>query len=122
MYNFHTSGWIVFKSPTHEDRLQVLEGGPYSRAGRQLHLKPIPRFFSFEEKEMTIFPVWVKIHRWSLELWHKKAISKFVSRIGSPECTDAITCRKKSLSYARVLIHIDATKELKRELTIGLPT
>lgn len=122
LYNFHNSGWIIFKFPTNEDRLQVLNGGPYSRAGRQLHLKPIPKFFSFDPKEMTVVPVWVKIHDWPLDLWHKKALSKFASKLGSPDCTDALTCLKKSVSYARVLVHIDATKELKKEITIRLPS
>lgn len=122
MYNIHSSGWILFKFATDEDRQKVLNGGPYSQSGRQLHLKPISKYFSFDAKEMSIVPVWVKYHNWPLEFWNKNALSKFSAQIGSPECTDALTCLKKSVSYARVLLHIDATKELKKEITTRLPS
>lgn len=122
MYNFHHSGWMVFKFSTNEDRQKVLKGGPYSRMGRQIHLKTIPKYFGFDSNEMTIVPVWVKLHDWPFEFWNEKSLSEFSSMLGFPECTDGFTCMKRSISHARVLIHIDATKELKKEMLTKLPS
>jgi len=51
----HRTGWIVFKFQTEEDRMKVLNGGPYFAYGRNLMLKVMPRCFRFGNEGLLIF-------------------------------------------------------------------
>lgn len=85
-------------------------------------MKAIPKSFSFSAEEMTIVPVWVKIHNWPMEHWNSKTLSKFATRLGSPDSTDGFTKEKLGISYVRILIHMDARKEFKEVITTKLPS
>ncbi|GJU68679.1 RNA-directed DNA polymerase, eukaryota, reverse transcriptase zinc-binding domain protein [Tanacetum coccineum] len=67
--------------------------------------------------------VWVKINNVPLEAWSAKGISALASGLGKPILMDtmiATMCHKGigSLGYARVLVEMDAAKELKTETEI----
>jgi len=118
----HRSGWIVFKFQSEEDRLSVLNGGPYFIYGRSLLLKNMPRCFRFGGEEFATVPVWVQLPDLPLECWNARALSKIASRIGKPITTDKMTLTKERLSFARVMVEVDASKELVSSLEIKLPT
>jgi len=118
----HRSGWIIFKFKTEEDRLTVLNGGPYFIYGRSLMLKNMPRCFRFGGAEFATVPVWVQLPDLPLDCWNARALSKIVSRIGKPITTDKMTLTKERLSFARVMVEVDASKELVSSLEIKLPT
>lgn len=116
----HASGWIIFKFNSDEDRVAVLHGGPYRDGSLQQHIRNMPKYFHFETKEMCTVPVWTKLNNWPLIYWNEKALSKCATRLGTPVCSDGMTCEKKRLSYARILINVDASKPLKKELRLKL--
>ena len=118
----HRSGWIVFKFDTLEDRLSVLNGGPYFIYGRNLMLKNMPKCFRFGGEEIAIVPLWVQLPGLPLDCWNVRALSKIVSRIGKPITTDRLTHTKERLSFARVLVEVDASKELVTSVEMKLPT
>ena len=119
---FHRSGWIVFKFLSEEDRMSVLNGGPYFAYGRNLMLKPMPKCFRFGGEDFANVPVWVKLPDLPLECWNERALSKIVSRVGKPITTDKLTRTKERLSYARVMVEVDASKKLVTAVEIRLPT
>jgi len=118
----HRSGWIVFKFQTEEDRMKVLNGGPYFAYGRNLMLKVMPRCFRFGDEEVTKFPVWIQLPDLPLDCWNVRALSKITSRIGKPISTDKMTRTKERLSFARVMVEVDASKEPVKSVEISLPT
>ncbi|GKC89275.1 zinc knuckle CX2CX4HX4C containing protein [Tanacetum coccineum] len=73
-----------------------------------------------EPKKMTI---WVKIINVPLEAWCVKGISALASSLRKPMLMDTMTanmCHKGigNLGYARVLVEMDAAKEIKNEIEI----
>ena len=118
----HRSGWIVFKFQSEEDRMSVLNGGPYFAYGRNLMLKLMPRCFRFGGEDFATVPVWVKLPDLPLDCWNDRALSKIVSRVGKPITTDKLTRTKERLSYARVLVEVDASKDLVTSVEMRLPT
>ena len=120
-YWIHRSGWIVFKFKSEEDRLSVLNGGPYFIYGRSLMLKNMPRCFRFGGEEFATVPVWVKLPDLPIDCWNARALSKIASRIGKPITTDKMTLTKERLSFARVMVEVDASKELVSSVEIKLP-
>ena len=118
----HRSGWIVFKFQSEEDRLKVLNGGPYFAYGRNLMLKLMPRCFRFGGEDFATLPVWVQLPDLPLDCWNERALSKIVSRVGKPITTDKMTRTKERLSFVRVMVEVDASKDLVTQVELRLPT
>jgi hypothetical protein len=68
-----------------------------------------------------MIPVWVKLRSLPLELWNQRALGKIFSKVGKPICTDQLTASRGRISYARVLVEVDAAKELVKEVSFKLP-
>ena len=58
------------------------------------------------------------MHSLPLYLWGDNTLGKIVSAIGNPIVTDECTASKLRVSYARILVEVDITKELPQEITI----
>ncbi|GKC33677.1 RNA-directed DNA polymerase, eukaryota, reverse transcriptase zinc-binding domain protein [Tanacetum coccineum] len=76
-----------------------------------------------ERMEPKKLLVWVKIVNVPLEAWSIEGISALASSLGKPIMMDTMTanmCYKGvgKFEYARVLVEIDAEKEIKREIKI----
>ncbi|KAJ6287682.1 hypothetical protein OIU76_030636 [Salix suchowensis] len=108
----HESGWLIYKFKNEDDKLVVLQGGPYLVFGRPLMLREMPEFFNFNSAEMSTIPVWVKLPNLPLRCWSENCLSKIASVIGNPNECDMLTSSMTRLSYARVLVEIDFRKKL----------
>lgn len=120
-FSLHKSGWLVFKFGNEENRLKVLEGGPYMIYGRPLILKNMQPLFEFGACTATVIPSWVLLPGLPIDLWNNRALDKIGSRVGTPLCTDRMTGLKERISYARVLVEVDIGKDLVAEVPIKLP-
>lgn len=67
---------------------------------------------------MRVLPIWVLFPQLPLVYWGDMSIGKIASAIGNPLLTDECTSKKLRVSYARVLIEVDVTKELKQHIII----
>nr|GEY26736.1 RNA-directed DNA polymerase, eukaryota, reverse transcriptase zinc-binding domain protein [Tanacetum cinerariifolium] len=68
-------------------------------------------------------PVWVKLYNVPLEAWFGEGLSAIASSIGKPIVMDSMTASMCSngmgrFEYARVLVEIDAKKEVKEEIEL----
>ena len=118
----HRSGWLVFKFQSEEDRRKVLEGGPYFAYGSNLILKSLPRCFRFEGEDVSSVPIWIKLPGLPLDCWNARALGKIVSKVGKPISTDKLTLSKERISFARVLVEVDASEDIISEVEVRLPT
>ncbi|KAJ6976309.1 hypothetical protein NC653_031983 [Populus alba x Populus x berolinensis] len=59
-FTIHDSGWLIYRFTREEDKLFVLNGGPYLVYGKPLILRLISKFFYFSSEEMSKVPVWVR--------------------------------------------------------------
>jgi len=55
----HDSGWLIHTFSSEDDKLAVLNGGPYSVFGRLFILKTMLEYFYFTTTNMTTMSVWV---------------------------------------------------------------
>lgn len=65
---------------------------------------------------MTSFrtlPIWVKFPELDLQFWTPRLLSRIASIIGEPKGVDKLTKDRVRLSYARLLIEVNAGKPLK---------
>ncbi|KAL2474505.1 Uncharacterized protein Adt_35241 [Abeliophyllum distichum] len=119
-YHTHSSGWLVFKFEDDASRERVLNGGPYFVFGRPLLLKVMPKCFEFDDEEISKIPVWVMLPGLPLNYWNPKGLGMIASKIGKPLSMDNLTHTKGRLSYARILVEVDASVELVRSVSIRL--
>nr|GEZ68719.1 hypothetical protein [Tanacetum cinerariifolium] len=84
-------------------------------------------FFKFNNEEEAVepskVPVWVKVYNVPLEAWFVEGLSAIASSIGKPIVMDSMTAIMCSngmgrFEYARVLVEIDAKKEVKEEIEL----
>src|SRR4051812_36217748 len=74
--------------------------------------------FNLKRDMMRTLPLWVKLPKFPLHLWGAKSLCKIGSAIGVPLVTDECTANKLRVSYARILIEVDVTKEMVKEIAI----
>ncbi|XP_058784779.1 uncharacterized protein LOC131659635 [Vicia villosa] len=118
---YHDEGYFLIRFRTRKDRDDVLKGGPYS-----VYKKPVLLFewspnFNVKEDILRVIPIWVIFPQLPLNLWGDESIGKISSAIGKPVMTDECIARKLRILYARVLIEVDVTRELKSEITVWNP-
>jgi len=121
-YYAHSSGWLIFRFENEVDRDRVMAEGPYFVFGRPLMLKIMPSCFEFDDKDVSLMPVWINLPGLPLDCWNSVILSKICSKIGKPLTTDHLTASKERVSYARILVEIDASRELVRSVHMRFPS
>nr|GEU85616.1 hypothetical protein [Tanacetum cinerariifolium] len=101
----------------------VIEKEPWMIRNKPLFIQKWSSEIGMQKVEPRKMPVWVKINNVPLEAWSVKEISALASGLGKPILMDTMIakmCHKGigSLEFARVLVEIDAAKDLKKEIEI----
>ncbi|KAL0420291.1 UNVERIFIED_CONTAM: hypothetical protein Slati_3052000 [Sesamum latifolium] len=120
-FHQHDSGWLIFRFARDEDRQRVMAGGLYFVYGRPILLKIMPDCFEFKEDDISSTPVWAILPSLPLECWHPNALGKIGSRLGTPIAMDSLTMTMERVSYARILVEVDASKKLVDEVEFHPP-
>lgn len=84
-------------------------------------LKCMPSCFDFDDHELLHIPLWITFPGLPLECWNAKVLSKIASKVGTPITTDEMTESKKRVSYARILVEVDVSKELTKIVPLRMP-
>ncbi|KAL0287459.1 UNVERIFIED_CONTAM: hypothetical protein Sangu_2690100 [Sesamum angustifolium] len=81
----------------------------------------MPDCFEFKEDDISLTPVWATLPSLPLECWHPNALGKIGSRLGTPIAMDSLTMKMERVSYARILVEVDASKKLVDHVEFILP-
>ncbi|XP_022019351.1 uncharacterized protein LOC110919387 [Helianthus annuus] len=120
-------GFFFFKFKTKEGMDQMLEDGPWMIRNVPIILKEWAASIKLEKEDIKAIPVWVKMHEVLLAAYTEDGLSLLASKIGVPKMLDSYTatmCAESwgRSSYARALIEIQAGAELKRSVTVAIPS
>ncbi|KAL0362185.1 UNVERIFIED_CONTAM: hypothetical protein Scaly_1173700 [Sesamum calycinum] len=94
-FQLHDSGWLIFRFAKDEDRQHILAGGSYFIYGRPLLLKNMPGCFEFKKDDISLTPV--------------------------PIAMDSLTMKVERVSYARILVEVNASKKLVDHVEFIIP-
>ncbi|KAL0364404.1 UNVERIFIED_CONTAM: hypothetical protein Sangu_0538000 [Sesamum angustifolium] len=72
----------------------------------------MPHCFDFKEDSISLTPVWATLPSLPLECWNANALGKIGSKLGTPIAMDSHTLKMERVSYARILVEVDASKPL----------
>ncbi|KAL2238065.1 UNVERIFIED_CONTAM: hypothetical protein Sindi_0998200 [Sesamum indicum] len=81
----------------------------------------MPEYFEFKEDDISLMSIWATLPSLSLECWHPNAFGKIGSRFGTPIAMDSLTMKMERVSYARILVEVDASKKLIEQVEFVLP-
>ncbi|KAK4727179.1 hypothetical protein R3W88_032096 [Solanum pinnatisectum] len=79
-------------------------------------IKPWAHDFNLKEEVLRTIPLWVKLPNLPLNCWTTTTLSKIGSGLGKPLCADACTSNVERISYARLLVEIDVTQQMKEKI------
>lgn len=111
--HLHPSEWIIFKFLSESDRTNVVNGGPYRIYNRPLLIRDMPKEFTFGDDLLFKVPIWIQFPNLPIDYWTDEGLSKIGSMIGNPLASDSLTRSRDHLAYARILVEIDVSKDLK---------
>lgn len=105
---------VRFKSI--EDRDEVLYSGPHVMNNKPIIVKVWFADFDFNKEVLQTISVWVKYPNLLLNCWENKSLRRISSGLGIPLYADTCTTQIDQISYARVLVEVNVTKELPRSI------
>lgn len=118
---YFKKGWYYFKFANETDCLSILHGGPWIFGNSTLLLKQWTPDFCSHLDSVKVIPVWTLLNDLDPCFWSHSALSKIASIIGKPLFADPYTTDKTRISFARVLIDIDVSKDLPSSIKIDTP-
>ncbi|KAJ0813964.1 hypothetical protein HanPSC8_Chr17g0779781 [Helianthus annuus] len=123
----NANGFFFFKFKTKEGMDKLVEDGPWLIRNVSIILKEWSASVKLEKEDIKAIPVWVKMHEVPLAAYTEDGLSLLASKIGVPKMLDSYTatmCAESwgRSSYARALIEIHAGAELKRSVTVAIPS
>ncbi|XP_058762303.1 uncharacterized protein LOC131635682 [Vicia villosa] len=118
---YNEEGYFLIRFKTRIDRDAVLMRGPYTIFKKPILLHEWSPKFTLQDDVLRVLPIWVIFQQLPLYFWGPQSIGKIASAIGKPIMTDECTAKKLRVSYARVLIEVDVTQELKHQILIRGP-
>nr|XP_016448534.1 PREDICTED: uncharacterized protein LOC107773643 [Nicotiana tabacum] len=117
----HAEGYCIFRFNSEEDKELVIQSGPYSYRNKPMVLKPWEIDFSFSNDVLSTIPVWIRFPGLPVGYWSTDVLSKLASAVGRPLYTDKITAHYEKISFARVLVEVDAAHPLPDQIHIDTP-
>ncbi|XP_070026484.1 uncharacterized protein [Nicotiana sylvestris] len=117
----HDDGYYIFQFESEEDKVCIIQNGPYTFRNRPMILKQWSPEFQLHKKAMRILPIWVCFPGLPLLYWSEENLGRIASFLGKPMCTDVLTAKGEKISYARVLIEMDITQILPESINVEVP-
>lgn len=114
----HDDGYFIFRFLDDEDKLKVLEYGPYTFNNRPMILKQWEPDFDISKETNRIVPTWVILPGLPIQYWTTENLGRITSYLGKPICTDKLTAQGDRISYARILVDIDISQPLPEYVLI----
>nr|XP_009591529.1 uncharacterized protein LOC104088537 [Nicotiana tomentosiformis] len=118
---FHNDGYFVVRFNSIEDRDEVMYSGPHMLNNKPIIVKMWSANFDFNKEVLQTILVWVKYPNLLLNCWENRSLSRISSGLRIPLYVDACTTQVDRISYARVLVEMDVTKELPRSIKVTDP-
>nr|GEV56214.1 hypothetical protein [Tanacetum cinerariifolium] len=109
------------------DRLDaMLEKGPWFIRNNPLIMNKWHPDKNLMKEDISIVPVWVKLHGVHVTAFSEDALSAIVTKLGTPLMLDFYTCDMcmqswGRSSYARAMIELRADLELKDNIVVVMP-
>ncbi|XP_021767734.1 uncharacterized protein LOC110732124 [Chenopodium quinoa] len=115
---WHDNRYFLIKFQNFDDMNVVLNASPHMFFGKAAIVKPWSKKFDFHAEILRTVPIWVKLPNLPLNCWGVDTLSRLGSVLGVPLCADECTSKHLRVSFARLLIEVDVTKTLPKNIYV----
>ncbi|GKD40438.1 RNA-directed DNA polymerase, eukaryota, reverse transcriptase zinc-binding domain protein [Tanacetum coccineum] len=117
-YVISENGIFLFKFQDKEGIKEVINNGPWMVNSKPMFMQKLNIDMCLDKVEPKKLPVWIKLMNIPMKAWSVKRISAIASSVGKPIIMDEITTKMcltgiGRIGFNRVLVEIDADKEVK---------
>ncbi|XP_043696883.1 uncharacterized protein LOC122647587 [Telopea speciosissima] len=116
--NLLESGIFIFCFNLENDKVKVLEGGPWYVQRRPMILRPWSPEACLQRVDLCSVPIWVSLPNLPFHFWSSEALSSIGSVIRKPIMTDKMTRSMERLSYARMCVEVSADNDLPSSIPV----
>ncbi|KAH0653299.1 hypothetical protein KY289_030977 [Solanum tuberosum] len=118
---YHNDGYFLVRFVSLDDRDEVLYSRPHMLNNMPIIAKTWSPDFDLSKEVLQTIPIWVKFPNLPLNCWGIQSLSRISSGLGLPLYADECTTNVARISFARVLIELDITKELPLSVRVEDP-
>ncbi|XP_019256828.1 PREDICTED: uncharacterized protein LOC109235244 [Nicotiana attenuata] len=118
---YHNEDYFIIRFISSEERDRILYSGPHTINNRPIIMKAWLEEFNLHDEVLKTIPLWVKLPNLPVNWWSMTALSKIGSALGNPIYVDECTTDAVRVSYARLLVEMDITKPLPRQIKLQDP-
>ena len=111
-------GYYCLFFPSRDDMSRAWSGGSVNFKPGTLRLQQWEPDFCPEKQVRKTAQVWVQFYGLTLDYWHTDILLAIAKGVGVPLRIDQATANKDLGIYARVLVEVDFSKDLRYELNI----
>ncbi|GKC26645.1 hypothetical protein Tco_1033939, partial [Tanacetum coccineum] len=120
------NGFFFFQFSSRDGTEKVLENGPWLIRLVPIILNVWTPTSKLKREEITMVPVWVKLHNVPIVAYSEIGLSLLTTTLGKPIMFDGYTSNMcvnswGINSYARALIEVSAEKELMESIVMAIP-
>jgi hypothetical protein len=115
------NGFYLVQFELEEDCNKILDGGPWLMDGKFIIMKKWNSTIKYEKDLLLSIPIWVRFPNLNFAYWNHISLCKIASIIGRPIAMDEHTKNRSRISFARMLIEVDASFKFESEVQIQLP-
>ncbi|XP_009597033.1 uncharacterized protein [Nicotiana tomentosiformis] len=115
---YHNNDCFVVRFTCMEDRDVVLYSSPYTINNIPLIVKPWSGNFDLDKEVLSTILLWVRLPDLPLSYWENVTSSKIGSGIGKPIYANECTTSIYRISYARILVEMNVTRELPTSIRL----
>ncbi|KAH0720348.1 hypothetical protein KY284_005378 [Solanum tuberosum] len=109
---YHNDVYFLLRFPSLEDRNAVMYSGPHLLNNKPVIVKTWTPNFDLSKEVLQTIPFWGKSPNLPLNCWGMQSLSKISRGLGFPLYADECTTKVARISFERVLIELDITKDL----------
>ncbi|KAL8139694.1 LOW QUALITY PROTEIN: hypothetical protein V2J09_005715 [Rumex salicifolius] len=106
-------------TPAGEDLVSILEQGPWMLGGqRPFILRRCHEGMELNLSCLTFVPIWITLPNLDVRFWSEHMLARIGYAIGTPILTDFNSAHQQKLSFARVMVEINAQTKLLSEIQL----
>lgn len=114
---YKREGYFILKFHSFKDKYAMLMRGPHIIHNMTMLLRDWKSYFFLKRDMLRTLPIWINFIIY-ICTQDARRLSKIRSALGKPLVTDECTTNKLRMSYAQILIEVDITQKLAKDITI----
>lgn len=117
----HDEGFFIIRLKSREERDHILFSDPHLLFGKAMIIKQWSANINFHEEVLKVILIWVKMPNLPLNCWGEDSLSRISNVLGVSLYADECTSQGLRVSYARLLIEMDVTHDIPKEVIVEDP-